>query len=936
MGAFDLLEAVQPKDGWFAVVGISRSGKVRQIFVETREELDSIASQMDAKGLNMFFGVAKFKDDSTRAKQNVQTLKAFWLDVDCGTDKPYADQDEGLAALRNFTEVTGLPRPAVVNSGRGLHVYWPLEEEITREEWEPVAARLHAVCQAQEFHVDAACFEVSRILRIPGTHNYKGDTPLRVEVMAKPKRALGYEELRDILGVKERPMARAGRPMSALGQQLRDNISSSFSKIMARDPGCAQINAAIKEREDLSEPRWFAALSIAKFCKDKESAIHILSADHPDYDYERTEQKIAHILGPNTCTEFEKHNPGLCKSCPHAGKFKSPIALGREVEVATEEDNVVVEGDEDDEDAVLVTYTIPEYPFPFVRGKNGGIYRSPPPDAEDTTPVLIYERDFYIVKRMRDPQLGGVVLMRLHTPKDGVREFVVPNAKIMDTSELRKEMAAHDVVTSQKAFGFLVEYVVASVKALQEKDKAEHMRNQFGWADNDSKFIIGDREVSADGTYHSPPSSATAVLAEHMVPSGSMEKWQEVFDLYGRQGLEAHAFAAATAFGAPLLKYSGQSGAIINLIHPRSGTGKTTILHMCNSVWGSPKGLCAKKDDTFNSKVHKTGVFNNLPICFDEMSNTEPKQLSELAYLITQGTGKDRMRGSSNELRMNLTSWQTIALCSSNHSFYEKLEGLKDSPEGELMRIIEYHLDYSTTLEMDFAKEMFDHQLMENYGHAGEIYARYLLANRKEAQSIYATIQRRIDAELKLTQRERFWSATVAANIAGIYLAKNAGICNWNLSRVFKWACKMILSLRTTTTPPPENEKQVIGEFILAHMSNILVIKDAVDRRSNMKELPILEPRGDLMVRYETDTKQVLITVRSFRTYCQHRSVSYRETLRKLGECGLYIKTGQKRMTKGTSVVSPPVPVLIFNAEHPDFLSIDDLIPAKAVEEEAA
>jgi uncharacterized protein (DUF927 family) len=111
-----------------------------------------------------------------------------------------------------------------------------------------------------------------------------------------------------------------------------------------------------------------------------------------------------------------------------------------------------------------------------------------------------------------------------------------------------------------------------------------------------------------------------------------------------------------------------------------SGTGKTTALYMANSIWGHPEKLCAKKDDTLNAKVFKVGVFNNLPVTFDEMSNSEPKEVSTLAYLITQGTGKDRMKASTNEMRVNLTSWQTIALCSSNHSFYEKLEFLKDLP----------------------------------------------------------------------------------------------------------------------------------------------------------------------------------------------------------------------------------------------------------------
>ena len=481
-------------------------------------------------------------------------------------------------------------------------------------------------------------------------------------------------------------------------------------------------------------------------------------------------------------------------------------------------------------------------------------------------------------------------------------------------------------MSGKKQFDLIVDYVIRSFLELFDKHKAEQMRNQFGWADNDSKFIVGDREISVDGTYHSPPSSVTRATAENLVPAGTMDKWKEVFDLYGRPGLEGHAFAAATAFGAPLLKFSGQRGAIINVIHPSSGTGKTTILHMANSVWGSADKLCAKKDDTFNSKVFKLGVHCNLPITFDEMSNTEPKQLSELAYLITQGTGKDRMKASSNELRVNLTSWQTIALCSSNHSFYEKLEHLKDTPQGEMMRIIEYSIDYSDAIDMELGKEMFDHQLLENYGHAGEVYARYILSDYEEVKKLYAVIQQRLDSKLKLTQRERFWSATAAANITGIYIAIRLGLCNWDVARIFKWACKMILNLRTTLVAPPEGDRQVLGEFIIGRMSNILIVNDGVDRRSKMQEIPQLEPKQDLMIRYEPDTSRVYITASSFRHYCATRNIGYRAIVAKMKESGICIGSDVKRMSKGMRINTPGVQALIFDANHPDFISLTGLV----------
>ena len=879
--------------------------------------------------MNVFFGVAKYKDGSSRAKHNVQSLKAFWLDIDCGPTKDYMTQEEGLLALQDFCKTVGLPKPIIINSGRGLHVYWSLTEAVPREEWEPVAARLKEVCKLQGLRVDPSVFEAARILRVPGTNNYKGSVPVPVEVVTTGKQ-VSIAELRGILGVKALAQFPTGprQAPSPLAQMIQASISTRFFKIMQRgEDGCAQLNACYEEQADISEPRWFSALSIAKFCSDRDKAVHKLSAGHPDYDPDKTEQKLKHILGPHTCAEFDKNNPGLCATCPHFGKIKSPISLGKELAEATEEDNIV---QQENAAGIESVYHIPEYPFPYVRGKLGGIWFKPlvKGDAEEEAePLLVYPYDFYIVKLMEDPAEGGTVLFRQHTPRNGVKEFSLTTATVMAPDELRKALAARNIVSNKKRYDLLVDYVIRSFELLYEINKVEQMRNQFGWIDNDSKFIVGDREISVEGTYHSPPSSVTKVLAEYTTPAGTLEKWKEVFSLYGRPGLEASAFAAATAFGAPLLRFSGQRGAIINLVNTNSGTGKTTILHMCNSVWGNPEKLCAKKDDTFNSKVFKLGVLCNLPVTFDEMSNTEPKQLSELAYLITQGTGKDRMKASSNELRVNLTSWQTIALCSSNHSFYEKLEALKDSPQGEIMRIIEYSLDYNTAIDTETGKQMFDHQLLENYGHAGEIYARYLLKEYKEVRDLYFTMQSKIDTHLKLTQRERFWSATVAANLTGIYIAICLKLVDWDIALIFKWACKMINNLRVSVTPPPDGDKQILGDFLVGRVDNILIVNDGADRRTKMEQLPRLEPRRELMVRYEPDTNKVFVTAASFKYYCAARNIGYRETLNKLKKSGMFLKSGPKRMGKGMKFNPPPVQALEFDALHSDFVSMDGFIP---------
>jgi len=105
--------------------------------------------------------------------------------LDCGEDKPYATLADGLVALKQFCKDVGLPRPTIIQSGRGAHVYWILDNAITRQEWKPYAERLKALCVEHNFHIDAAVpADPARILRIPETMHLKDVTnPLPVQIL---------------------------------------------------------------------------------------------------------------------------------------------------------------------------------------------------------------------------------------------------------------------------------------------------------------------------------------------------------------------------------------------------------------------------------------------------------------------------------------------------------------------------------------------------------------------------------------------------------------------------------------------------------------------------------------------------------------------------------------------------------------------------------
>ena len=177
------------------------------------------------------------------------------------------------------------------------------------------------------------------------------------------------------------------------------------------------------------------------------------------------------------------------------------------------------------------TITIPEYPFFYFRGEGGGIWRKgiKGEDGVESDPVLIYPYDFYAIKRMRDQKKGEIIVFRRHLPLDGVEDFLVPLNEVTSKEALRKAISTYSIVAAGKTFDSVMDYTIKSITKMHNTRKMEIMRNQFGWADNYSKFIIGDQEISKDGVLYSPPSDVTASLAKHMGPVGSLDKWKEVW-----------------------------------------------------------------------------------------------------------------------------------------------------------------------------------------------------------------------------------------------------------------------------------------------------------------------------------------------------------------------------------------------------------------------
>ena len=925
MATTDLLSAVLPSEGWYCIVGLKTGSKPKQTFHETLGECEQAIDGLVKDEYNAYFACSKYETNKSRTQPNAKYIKAFWLDIDCGEGKDYPSQIEGLAALKNFCKTTGLPKPTVVNSGRGLHIYWRLSRIITAEEWKPVAERIKYLCDEYDFHVDPSrTADLASILRVPETLNFKDDPPKPVSIICLSEE-VEYETIKSQLGVLVAPpeFNVPRQELNELTKALANNEEKWFKIIIKKTikgEGCAQIHKIATEQETVNYELWRAGLSVAWACEDRDAAIHKISERHQEYDFQETIRKAMDTGGPQKCVTFEKWNPSGCEGCPHKGKIVGPIALGRKIVKARAEDNFV-EVEAKSPEVPVTKITIPEYPFPYFRGKQGGVYI----ELADNDPILVYQHDIYVVKRMRDPQKGEVAWIRLHLPKDGIKEFALPITEVMTKEKLREKLGFYGVAALQKQMDAIMVYIIKFVNELQYKTDVEVMRMQYGWADKNSKFVIGDQEITAEGIRYSPPSSMTSALSEYMQPVGTLDEWKKIANVYNRPSMEPHAFGFFTAFGSPLLTHLNLKGAVINLVNNVSGTGKTTVAKVMHSVYGHPEEQMLIAKDTINVKLHRMGVMGNLPISCDEITNVEAEHFSDFVYAVSQGRARNRMKSQSNEERLNTSKWSLLCVCTSNASFYDKLASLKSTPDGELMRLIEFQIHVNSVMNKVEADEIFS-QLDNNYGHAGRIYLQWLVSNLEEAIDMVKQVQVVIDKKVKFSGRERFWSGVAACNIAGAMIAKKLGLIDIDIKRVFEWMVIEFSKMRHEIKAPPTNQASTIGEFLNEFRGSILVINDAADKRSGMSQLPVVEPKFDLLARIEPDTKKLFISAKHLRQFCTKNQITLKDVLNTLAAEGIYEKTVKKRMAKGTKIEGLPTDAFMFDCSKGDFINTEDYV----------
>ena len=135
--------------------------------------------EIDVYGSVNEFSMAK------RSEATIVKLNKLMCDLDC--HEGGFNEWVTLEVLRADFFGSQVPYPSeVVNSGRGLHLYWYLEDEGRESlaKWKTVQQiilnSLAPISEQTSCNVDFKCIDPSRVLRVEGTWNTKSKSPCRL------------------------------------------------------------------------------------------------------------------------------------------------------------------------------------------------------------------------------------------------------------------------------------------------------------------------------------------------------------------------------------------------------------------------------------------------------------------------------------------------------------------------------------------------------------------------------------------------------------------------------------------------------------------------------------------------------------------------------------------------------------------------------------
>ena len=881
MNTLNFLRRVLPTEGFYVTTVINPDGN-KQGFFQSVEDLASAIASLDKRGNNTYYAIASFKEKGSRKQDNVQAIKVLALDVDCGEGKPYPSWKEGLTALSQFVKDMGLPKPMVIHSGNGLHVYWVLTKELDSEAWSPLAQALKAATIDKKFDVDAGVTANSAlVLRPVGTHNPKNGKEVRKLIDAEPV-AVGTMQsaLANYLIAQRKPPRDTGLSKSL---QVENTLPPANAVLVASK--CQQIAWAVKHQSEVTEPMWYNLLGVAAYCEDHEQVAISWSEQHPSFDVNTTLKKLEQwkrvTTGPTTCAKFDTDRPNGCKGCPFYGKIGSPARLGIQYKEVTVSSDAI--------DPVSKEVPLPK---PYKRTADG--IKVTIDDAD----IDVCKFDIYPVSYGRDESLGyETVRYHWNRPHVGWQDLTLRQAYLADGSrEFPAAIADQGIVLYNKYQTTQFQLMLRSyMDELRQRRAMTNLYSTMGWKEDYNQFVLGDTIFRRlpDGTVEEETiklSSNTNKFTDMFDCEGSGEQWVKFTKLLDKADLLTHIFALCVSFSAPLYAFTGLKGLTISLYGPTGG-GKTLAQMWMQSIWGNPDKLHFAAKYTQNTLFARMGMYSNLPMTIDEATIMADKEVGDFLYWVSQGRDKARLTRSAEE-REAKTFSMPVTL-STNKSMASKLISSGLDTDAQFARLLEVTVKPTPLFTNDSGAGRKVYTFInQNYGHAGRTFVKKLLelgpaGIRAAINEATETFNSRYRS--KFTGEERYWEqALVLADLAG-RLATEWGIVEFDHKRGIEWVLAQLGAIRRTVLENKSDSFDILSEYMNENADAALTVFHQAGNKPTVDHARL--PRGSIHVRFDLYRKSVgdyfengtmMVDRTHFRKWLSARGADYKSFVQEL------------------------------------------------------
>lgn len=924
MSVKEFLQSVLPDEGYLIISTLAPTpdGK-RKVWwnnvVTDLAEMQVKAREWMNEGKDVYFALASFAEREVfnpkkknyktgqmgamekRTQANAKFLRAFFLDLDVKPDKlgHYHSQEEALAALREFCKTTGLPKPTLVNSGYGLHAYWPLDTNVPRDDWLPVAEKLKDACTVAGLLADPVITaDPARVLRIPGTKNFKNGTAVPVEVVwqtAYPYRLDQIDGLLDTyLSGKAIPKAakRAPAPLQATpapAAALGDNLGATNDPVNGNSLvfRCAQIQRLVADRgASAPYPVWWLGLGISRFTTDPKTFSLAVSDGHSDFDPTETQAKAdSWTGGPPTCTKFWNIDPTTCEACPMWRKITTPVELGRPWKEDQPSPPALPMPDVSDAEVKILPPPPPPHPYVRVKQDDGSTHICLRTMDEDETPInqMICPYDLYPNRIMEETsdenkEADECSTWIVHQPRQRTKTFKMPQSMLSDTKKLHGFLLMRGLHINPREAKAVQFYMTAYLKELAKLADRERMFDRLGWHDDYNSFVFPDVIYHKDGTVtpHVSSKEIDSITKGGMRVKGTVEGWRDTVKFYSGPDNYSYRAGMYTGWASPLYGMTGQKGILV-AFSGESGRGKTTLLETIASIYADPEAILiggGKHGATTNAMYSITGTYHSFPVLWDDTTDRSAEDMSEFMLHISNGGGKERMKGNKHDGRV--VTWRTMVISSANTDDINRIMATNKDPEARLMRYMTIEFNsVDRGHESKIAADKFKRGLREHYGHVGRIYIKYIVEHAQEVKEYIHKVMERFDRELKMQSQERHWSAFLACQYVGGRIAFKLGLSPFDPKDDLDWLKANIGNMRVSYAEAAQSPVEMITEFLETKLSNTLILQA---KGSNNIDNVVRSPNGNggLQIRRENDTGLIYIARSALNAWCEETKANYK------------------------------------------------------------